>query len=266
MMKIITANTKISAIINANPGAIDAIACINPHFNKLKNPVLRKILAARVTIADAAKIGKCAVEDIFNKLRPLGFIIEYEHTKPENVSPEQEKTTRPFSAQLDVRADINNGQDPFKKIWAQLSGMDEGQVLLLVNSFEPVPLIRILEDKNYKTEVVYVADSEVHTYISKGASIKIDPLPEVDNAAFEAISGKYENKMKTIDVRHLPMPQPMLTILGELEILPIEMALFVHHKKLPMFLLPELKEKKFEITFKTTDDGVKLIIYKQAQA
>ncbi|MDX5436888.1 MAG: DUF1858 domain-containing protein, partial [Pontibacter sp.] len=53
----IAANTKISAILKANPDAIEAIAAINRHFEKLRNPLLRKILASRVTIADAARIG-----------------------------------------------------------------------------------------------------------------------------------------------------------------------------------------------------------------
>ena len=40
----IAANTKISVLIKENPAAIDAIATINKHFEKLRNPVLRKIL------------------------------------------------------------------------------------------------------------------------------------------------------------------------------------------------------------------------------
>ena len=65
--------TKISQLINANPAVIEAIASINRHFEKLRNPILRKILASRVTIADAAKIGGTTVQQFYEKLGPLGF-------------------------------------------------------------------------------------------------------------------------------------------------------------------------------------------------
>lgn len=52
----INRQTKISAIIRHNSAAIEAI---NPHFNKLRNPILRKVLAPRVTVEDAALIGGC---------------------------------------------------------------------------------------------------------------------------------------------------------------------------------------------------------------
>ena len=73
---IISANTKISALIKENSKAIDAIAEINPHFRKLKNPVLRKVLAPRVTIEMAAKIGGVDVQVFFNKLEQIGFEID----------------------------------------------------------------------------------------------------------------------------------------------------------------------------------------------
>ena len=72
----INQQTKISALIKENEKAIDAISSINPHFNKLRNPILRKVLASRVTIADAARIGKCNIEVFFKKLAEIGFEVE----------------------------------------------------------------------------------------------------------------------------------------------------------------------------------------------
>lgn len=265
-MKTINAHTKISALINAHPGAIDAIISINPHFRKLKNPVLRKILASRVTIADAAKIGKCTVQEFFDRLQPLGFIIDHESAMTEQSTPLPEEPGRPFNVRLDVRADIEQGHDPFKKIMKQLSDLPAGEVLLLVNSFEPVPLIRILKDRGYTAEVAHVHENVVYTYFGKkGEGVEADATEYVNPEAFEVIAEKYENKMEVIDVRHLPMPQPMVTILAALRQLPAGMALFVHHKKLPRFLLPELKEQQYELVYQPAADGIKLIIYKEEQ-
>ncbi len=41
----INSQTKISALIKDNPNTIEAIVSVNPYFSKLKNPLLRGILA-----------------------------------------------------------------------------------------------------------------------------------------------------------------------------------------------------------------------------
>ena len=71
----ISEKTKISALIKANPAAVEAIASISSHFEKLRNPLLRKILAPRVTIADAARMGNTSTQVFFDKLLPLGFVV-----------------------------------------------------------------------------------------------------------------------------------------------------------------------------------------------
>ena len=74
---------------------------------------------------------------------------------------------------------------------------------------------------------------------------------------------RFKDKIETIDVRALEMPLPMTSILGALENLPAETALFVHHKRIPVFLLPELTEREFEYRIKEIHDGeVELLIFK----
>jgi len=72
----INANTKIAAILKQHPDALDAIVSISPKFEKLRNPLLRKIMAGRTSLAMASKIGGCSVNDFFVKLQPLGFEID----------------------------------------------------------------------------------------------------------------------------------------------------------------------------------------------
>ena len=74
---------------------------------------------------------------------------------------------------------------------------------------------------------------------------------------------KFEGKLVNIDVRALEMPLPMLTILDELEKLPSGYCLYVYHKRIPVFLLPELKERKFEYRInEISDDEVHLLIFR----
>ena len=119
----ISSKTKISALIKENPKAIDAIASINPHFEKLRNPILRKVLASRVTIADAARIGNANVADFFVKLQPLGFERENDSVSEEKTAAMPQPINKETPAdmpinfvELDVREDIETGNDPFNLI------------------------------------------------------------------------------------------------------------------------------------------------------
>jgi uncharacterized protein (DUF2249 family) len=51
--------------------------------------------------------------------------------------------------------------------------------------------------------------------------------------------------------------------LEALDKLPPGEALFIHHKRIPVFLLPELAERKFEYRIKEIGEGnVQMLIYK----
>jgi uncharacterized protein (DUF2249 family) len=54
----------------------------------------------------------------------------------------------------------------------------------------------------------------------------------------------------------------MMTILEALEKLPPGQALYVHHKRIPVFLLTELKERNFEYRIREISEAeVHLIIF-----
>jgi len=69
--------TRLSELIEENEKAIDAIAKINSNFDKLKNPVLRKIFANKVSIKEAAKIGGVHPNIILDELSKIGFLVNY---------------------------------------------------------------------------------------------------------------------------------------------------------------------------------------------
>ncbi|HRF19059.1 MAG TPA: DUF1858 domain-containing protein, partial [Chitinophagaceae bacterium] len=65
---IINANTKIATVLKAHPGALEAIISISPKFQKLRNPILRKLMAGRTSLAMASKVGGCTINEFFEKL------------------------------------------------------------------------------------------------------------------------------------------------------------------------------------------------------
>lgn len=269
MIKINT-NTRISTILKAHPSALEAIISISSKFNKLRNPLLRKLMAARTSIAMASKIGGVTADDFFKKLQPLGFEIEKDSKEEailiQNNLPEflinisKDKITT-----LDVRPVINEGHDPFNTIIQAVKKINEGEVLKLINSFEPAPLIPILNKQGFDSFVEVESDEVINTYFFKKDSSNIKEPEKIANSDdWQMVLNKFNNNVVTIDVRHLEMPLPMLTILDELEKLPADKALFVYHKRIPVFLLPELKEKGFEYRANEITDGeVHLLIFKE---
>lgn len=269
----INAQTKISKLIKHNKDAIDAIAAINPLFKKLKNPILRKVLAPRVTIEDAARIGKSKVEKFFEALSAIGFIIEEQlHAKIEPILKENSTLKEVINSgnvkTLDVRPVLEKGTDPFNHIMNVLKTLPDGYALEVINTFEPTPLIKILNKKGYAS-IVSTDDTVVKTYFLKVTEAdeevgnNDDIIFEVSIDELEKERLKYKDQCNEIDVRDLEMPLPMVTILNELEDLPEGHTLFVHHKKVPQYLLPELKERKLRSWIAEIDDeNVKLLIHK----
>src|SRR5665213_3449795 len=78
----INANTKIASLLKQSPAALDAIISINPKFEKLRNPLLRKLMAARTSISMACKIGANSPQEYYAKREPLGLQID-EKSEPE---------------------------------------------------------------------------------------------------------------------------------------------------------------------------------------
>ncbi len=269
-MKSINSNTKIAVLLKERPEALEAIISISPKFNKLRNPLLRKLMAGRTSISMASKIGGCSVNDFFDKLQPLGFTIDRDAVV-EDV--EEQKETPAFMAhlaadtivELDVRADIESGKDPLSLIMQAVKQLKQGQVLKLINSFEPIPLIQLLGKQGFESFVETINDNLVNTYFYKsdGKAVQQADLSKAAEG-WDEIIGLYTDKLETVDVRQLEMPLPMLTILDALEKLPADKALYVIHKRIPVFLLPELTERKFEFRIKEVGDGeVYLLIFKK---
>ncbi|WP_299701417.1 DUF2249 domain-containing protein [uncultured Pontibacter sp.] len=270
----LSATTRISTILRENPAAIEAIVSINKHFEKLRNPVLRKVLASRVTIADAARIGKCRVEDFYEKLQPLGFSVASIPTYNKRAIPmETDILERPAFMEnlkatdtivLDVRDTIAKGDDPFLQIMEAVNKLSPDQVLCILNTFEPIPLIAIVRPKGFEYYTETLGPNLVKTYFKRqSAGEKVEVAKTATEADFDELLAKYSGKLQHIDVRQMEMPQPMVSILSALETLPESDALYVQHRKVPQFLLPQLTERGFKVSIKEVGPNeVYLLIYR----
>ena len=271
-------NTRISSLINENEETIQTIASINKNFLKLKNPILRKVLAPRVTVSDAAKVGGVEINFLINKLEEIGFIFESKIKKKPNdiINKLNNKNMSAVKniknlVSLDVRPTLDSGEDPFNIIMKAVKVLKDEETLKIINSFEPIPLIKKLQSKGYESWTERPVEGEVHTFFkmntSKWVDDEIEKKVNKDPKNFDEQLAFYGDNIKVIDVRQLEMPEPMVTILKEIETLKKGHALYVDHKKIPQFLLPELEVRNFEILYKEIDcNHTILLIYKNDNA
>ncbi len=268
-MFVITPTTRISAILKNCPQALDAIISISPAFEKLRNPILRKLLAGRVTIKDAAKIGKCSAQKFFNVLLPLGLRFEGfgDEAKGDKLIyssfPDERKEAAVI---IDVRRDLAAGIDPLDKIIEALNRLEEAELLCIVNTFEPLPLLRIIGKRGFSFEVTTDQQDNVLSWIGRenavilGKGAKANTLRQ---SSFEGRVSFFSGQLQLLDVSKLEMPGPMMQILDALEKLPAGHALLVNHRKIPVLLFAELHENGFLCDVCEISEGnVQLLFYR----
>ncbi len=295
----IDSKTKISKILKQKPEAIGIISDINSNFKKLQNPILRRSLAARVSVSDAARIGKVNVNDFLKALEGIGFEVDY--NQEDDAQTETNDIPPDFSNKkivtLDVRPIIAEGKDPFGHINKVAKKIKREEVLLIINDFEPIPLVEYLVSKNFIHWMTEDKEGNYLTYFKlnckkanffqrllgkkdipcqfhnisaekndeKTIERRVKEEGENNPEKFDQIKQQYEGKLVEIDVRDLEMPLPMQNILLGIDKLSDGEALFVHHKRIPQFLLPELKKRNWQYIAKEINaDYTYLIVYKKA--
>lgn len=270
----ITPHTKISELIKANSQSVEAIASLSKTFEKLKNPFLRKILAPRVTITEATKIGGCTLSDFKRVLEPLGFsllLVENEglmHNRAEApVSRPAWLRDKVSHVTLNVRKTIEDGHDPLKEIVQAYHQLPAGQILCIVNSFIPYPLLKLLENKGAKTFVATVTEQEYHSYFLKDKPSEMSStghqISAIGLSELQATLDSYDDDdIIRLDVRELPMPQPMETILHALASLRQGQILYIRHKRVPLHLLEEMEEYRHAVCLCEVAEGdIRLLIH-----
>jgi uncharacterized protein (DUF2249 family) len=233
---LVNQHTKIATLLKHHPRALETIVSINPRFEKLRNPIIRKLMAQRTSISMAARIAGCAEEDFFKALQPLGFELtaivseKSTATQPKPVflqSVAQEKVKC-----LDVRPVLDSGSDPLKEILAAAKGLKPGEVLKIINTFEPTPLIVMLQRKGFHSwnHTIHHGYTETWFYkVTETAGADLAGMAASDEG-WQEVREQFADRLLEIDVRELVMPQPMIKILETLDRLPQAHALYVVHK------------------------------------
>ena len=140
---IITPKTKVLQLIESYPQLEDVLIEYVPTFKKLKNPVLRKIVARIATLQQAAAIGNVKVEELINRLRneigqdlySKGVDVEYNTKKPVWFN------TNSIATEFDATEMLARGEHPVNQVIADLNIMESSKIYKLTAPFLPAPLI-----------------------------------------------------------------------------------------------------------------------------
>lgn len=277
---IVHAKTRIASIIREKPEAVDVIAGLARPLEKLKNPLLRKLFASRVTVADAAAMGGCSVEAFREALEKIGFQWVDQEIQQEPLSSDLPGWLQHMHERqvlnMDVRETLQQGKDPLQDILKAYEKIQPGGILCIINTFEPVPLMQLLGKKGAESHTIAKSQDLFYTYFLKPASASAEVLQKDNDTPaviycnqqkWEELLQQYpEHTRRFLDVRALEMPQPMQTILATLPELASGKVLLVQHKRVPVYLLEELHDANYRTyIYKISETEVWLLIVQIAE-
>ena len=159
---------------------------------------------------------------------------------------------------LDVRADIERGREPFSKIMQTVARLKEGENLLLIAPFEPVPLFSVMARQGFSHEAKSTGTGDWEVLFSRSsqtaaASEKtVEPSSSSEHTPHCACGC---NEVIEVDARGLEPPQPLVVILEALGNLPTGAELLARTDRRPMQLYAQLAERGFNGKTEEQSDG-----------
>lgn len=266
---MITKDMKISKLLAEYPQTLEVLINFSPHFTKLNNKILRKTLASRVNVEQAAGIAGVNLVLLLNELNKSINADNAETINEENTEENMTQTEKPELLKnikadkiqkLDVRPTIDSGKDPFLEIMGKVKSLKDDEVFHLINSFEPLPLYSVMQSKGYEhwTE----KDGNVfNVFFFKNDENRTDIKEET--TANKVSPADYENVIE-LDVRELAPPEPMIKILENISKVDDKTVMLVHHHREPMMLYPELEKRGYTaITNQINENYYKVVITKK---
>jgi uncharacterized protein (DUF2249 family) len=268
----ILASWKISEVLKRYPEVLDDLIGLSPAFEKLRNPVMRRVQSRLVTVSQAAGIAGLDPAQLTRKLnQAAGVTPSADHSTAPSaevppISPPAWVTTAPVATELDVLPLMARGEEPFKAIMGAARDVPAGSTLLLTVGFEPLPLYDALAKQGFAHwgvqrdadlwEVRFYRDDQRADSHERTAPVPA-PASEVDWSAPAA--------EVTIDVSELVPPEPMVKILQTLETLPEGSRLLVHHVRRPIHVYDRLDEMGYAHATRELGPGkVEVLIQKHA--
>jgi len=253
-----TLKTKISTALKERPELKEILPAFHPAFKKLQNPILARTLTRLVTVEDAAKIAGVDPEAMLTVMNVPGVPSELPKKAAETETAEMPPWFKPeLVTELDVREQLAAGDDPFKEIIAATRELPAGGILNLIASFEPAPMIRVLQQQGWVSWIRWEGEA---CHVAFWFANKKKLSGQDKDAALDAERMDKNAAGWVINVRGLEPPQPMVYVLRALEDDELVLPLTIKHQRVPSILYSHLEELGFKWTTTEKEDGVDIVI------
>ncbi len=152
---MITARTKVKEALDKYPHLKDVLIKLSPKLSKLKNPLIFSTVARWATFADVAKISGLSLCELLHTLnRAIGKEKELLSVFPECIKEfqaEEEERPQWLERIREFVVEDVRGRDDFflPEIKKKLSQLREGQALVVVNDFDPLPLKNMVREMGF---------------------------------------------------------------------------------------------------------------------
>lgn len=248
---MISRDTKVGKMLKEHPQTLAVLLETSAHFSKLQNPLLRKALAPRVTIEQAAKIAGVNLSELLQKLnQKIGANMPIPETSSA-AAPAQRNAGRPQilderqPVDLDVRPLLQSGTDPLKTILQRVEQLAPNQYLRLINSFEPIPLYSVLGKRGFDHFTEFL-EGAFHVHFHRRPSAEQGETGKGEERIGAKSDVPSREKTIALDVRALSPPEPMMKILEIIPQVDEKTLLFVHHHREPLFLYEKLQARGYK--------------------
>lgn len=256
-----TRETRISELLRAYPDMIEVLARYNSHFELLRRPTLRKLMAPLVTIEKAARTAQVDPAEMLAAIyRAIGQAppsdLASANSAPESI--DQGITSQPCPIPrercvvLDVRHQMRAGEEPYHQIMHSVAALGEDQALQLCTIFEPVPLYDILAQRGFAHWIERRGPEEWWiTFYRSAVPAERKGEPAAPHPAPRA--GTPEPHV--VDARGLEPPQPMAHILEALPCIEAGGEILALTDRRPMLLYAKLEDRRFKYATEETERG-----------
>ncbi len=159
MAVLVDENSRLSKALSLHPDVLDYIVSLNPHdFQRLHNPLMRRLMPPRISILRVAKITKTPVTDILARIHEIAgeplseedrrqIAARTEFTEPDDETPIEEPpdwTSEEPKEVVDLLdSDERLDADPMVPIQQALKRCGPGEFILIKHKWEPQPLYDI---------------------------------------------------------------------------------------------------------------------------
>lgn len=254
---------RVSDVLARDESLVEVFVRQAPHFSKLRNRAMRKVMARLVTVEQAARTANVSPEQLVNELNAaLGISAPPVVHAPRPVKDES-SLRHPVAAnvvELDVREDLRSGREPFSRIMAAVASLGADDVLQLRAIFEPVPLFTVLAKRGFAHESVMHSADDWSVFFWKAPTLGLEDgaVPVGDEVPPD------DETTMFLDVRGLEPPEPMMRTLAALDTLPAGRTLVQINARVPRFLLPVLAERGFTWEVDDSREGRVLVRIRQS--